>query len=85
MVIQYTILQYIMGQITWAREGSGRKKEGKKERKKERDFCLMLIKASESFCSGTAIVYLEWYVSHCFRQVVGLETVPVVEMFPQKH
>jgi len=28
---------------------------------------------------------LEWNISHCFRQVVGFETVPVVQMFANKN
>lgn len=40
---------------------------------------------SKPLCAQSFQHYLERYVSHCFGQVIGLQAVPVVEMFPYKH
>lgn len=66
-VIQYTILQYIIGHITYERD------------------VLLLICMSMTMCVQPFKYYLEWNISHGLSQVIGLQAVPVVEMFPYKH
>lgn len=40
---------------------------------------------TETLCSQSFTYYLEWHISHGFGQVIGLQAVPVVEMFPYKY
>lgn len=43
-----------------------------------------IVCMSKPSCAQSFKLYLEWHISHGFGQVIGLQAVPVVEMFPHK-